>query len=261
MELVGLLFVFLMGLVIGSFLNVIIYRVPRGESLMGRSHCPGCNTQIAAFDNVPVFSWLVLRAKCRHCKTRISFQYPAVELLTAVLFGLVYWTFGWTFLTVMLLIFAAVSVSLFMIDAQTLRLPDIIVGPSTVIIVIPLTIYTLTTNNLDPLISGVGGAAILGLTYFALWFLTMGRGLGFGDVKLAPLLGFLMGYFGWGALAVGTASAWLLGAVVGVTSILLGKAKRGKPIPFGPFLLVGAWIGIFVGNEVFQSYWNFMQEL
>jgi len=260
-ESVVFLFVVLMGLAIGSFLNVVIYRIPRGESLMGRSQCPGCSAQIIAIDNIPVFSWLVLGAKCRRCREPISIQYPVVELSTAILFSAVYWFFGLTFLTVILLIFAAVSISLFMIDMQTLRLPDVIVGPSTAIIAGSLAIYALVTGNTGALATAAIASIILGLAYFILWFITMGKGLGFGDVKLAPLLGFLMGYFGWGALVVGSATAWLLGAIIGVIAIALGKVKRGRPIPFGPFLLVGTWIGIFVGDRIFQSYWDFMQAI
>lgn len=245
---------FILGIVIGSFLNVVIWRVPRGETLLGRSHCPRCDYQIAAYDNIPVFSWLVLLGRCRKCRARISFQYPAVEAVTGVLFVAVALAFGPSVLTLALLFFMAASLALFMIDLQTLRLPDAIVGPTSVVVISGLIATCLLDGSPEGVLRIVLAAVAVGAAYFSLWFVTGGKGLGFGDVKLAPLLGAVLGYFGWGSVAVGTAAAWLLGAIVGVCALLLGRISRGKPIPFGPFLLVGTWIGVFFGQSIWALY-------
>ena len=251
----------LFGLVIGSFLNVVIYRVPNNESLMGRSHCPGCANQIAAYDNVPVLSWVALRGKCRKCHSRISPQYPIVEGVTGVFFGVVVWQFGFSLTTVVLLFFAAVSVALFVIDLQTLRLPDKIVIPSFIVVTMGLLATSLADGDVQRFLLALVSSIALASFYFIIWVATSGRGLGFGDVKLAPTLGIVMGYFSWEAVITGTAAAWLIGAVVGVFAIAIGRASRGKPIPFGPFLLLGCWIGVFVGESIFTGYWSFMQSL
>lgn len=247
---------FTLGLAIGSFLNVVIYRVPRGETLLGRSHCPRCDYQIAAYDNIPVVSWLLLRGRCRKCQAPISFQYPAIEAVTGVLFAAVTLVFGASLLTLALLVFMASSVALFMIDIQTLRLPDAIVGPTSLVVAGGIIAACVVEGSLGDVARVALAAAVVGTAYFSLWFITGGKGLGFGDVKLAPLLGAVLGYFGWGSVAVGTAAAWLLGAIVGVSALLLGRVSRGKPIPFGPFLLVGTWIGIFFGQDIWGVYLN-----
>lgn len=261
MELIAVFWSALFGLVIGSFLNVVIYRTPRGESLMGRSHCPGCNYQIAPYDNIPVFSWLALKGRCRRCKQTISPQYPLVEAATAVSFGLIVWQFGASPVSFLLIFFAASSIALFMIDLQTLRLPDAIVIPTTVVLAGGFALLSIYDKDLDRFFVAALGAGLLTLFYFVIWIATLGRGLGFGDVKLAPSLGLTMGYFGLGAVLSGTAVAWLLGAIIGVFAIVVGKAKRGKPIPFGPFLIIGCWVGVFFGADMFDGYWSFMQSV
>lgn len=244
-----------LGLLIGSFLNVVIYRVPNGVSISGRSHCPGCSHQIAVYDNIPVLSWIALRGKCRNCKTGISLRYPLIEASTGGAFAVVAWTFLPNIpLTLTLLFFASVSIALFMIDIDTLRLPDVIVIPTFCVLSVGLLVTAALDESMADLLRGLMAAAALGAAYFALWFFTAGRGLGFGDVKLAPSLGLILGFFGWGPVAIGTAAAWLLGAVVGVTGVVLGKVGRRKQIPFGPFLLVGTWVGVFFGEELSRLY-------
>ena len=245
----------ILGLLIGSFLNVVIYRVPNGVSVSGRSHCPGCSNQIAVYDNIPVFSWVVLRGKCRNCKMRISARYPLIEGSTGVAFAVVAWNFLPNLpLTVTLLIFMSVSIALFMIDADTLRLPDVIVIPTFFVLSAGFLVTAGVGDSMADLLRGLVAALALGAAYFTLWFITSGRGLGFGDVKLAPSLGLVLGFFGWGPVAIGTAAAWLLGAVVGVAGMALGKMGRGKPIPFGPFLIVGTWVGVFFGEQLSALY-------
>lgn len=248
-------FAFLLGAVVGSFLGVVVYRVPQGKSIMGRSFCPSCENQIAAYDNIPILSWVLLGGKCRKCNSRIPIQSPLEELATALLFVLSAYIGGFSILTLLLFYFAAISVALTLIDWKTLTLPDSIVKPSWIVVGIGVVAYAFTQPNPSDilLVSLVCTVAAM-LFYFVIWLVTLGLGLGWGDVKLAPILAAVMSLFGWPAVLVGTAAAWVLGAVFGVLGLLLGYAKRGKPVPFGPFLIVGAWIGIVFHAPVSDAY-------
>jgi leader peptidase (prepilin peptidase) / N-methyltransferase len=249
----------LFGLVIGSFLNVVIYRVPAARSLNGRSHCPGCDNQIRWFDNIPVVSWLMLGGRCRNCKMRISARYPLVEAATAAAWVAVYLTFSPTYpyLVPLLLVSAAVSVALTMIDFDTMRLPDVIVYPTVVLVAGYLLAVAASTGQWEAMgRAGLASLAVCGF-FFALWFGTGGRGLGFGDVKLALALGLLLGWFGWGAVLIGVFAAFVVGGVPGGILMATGVLKRGTPIPFGPMLLVGTWAGMVWGEQLWGWYLTF----
>lgn len=244
------------GLAIGSFLNVVIYRVPNKMSLNGRSHCPKCDSQIRAYDNIPVLSWLILGAKCRGCKQPISWRYPFIEALHTIAWVSIVIFFGPTipYLVPLLLFFASVSLALLMIDFDTLTLPNSIVYPTIIITYAYLAVYAAFTGAWGSL--GQAGLASLALTgfYFLIYVLSRGRGLGFGDVKLALALGALLGWFGWGAVIIGTFSAFVIGGIPGAILMATGVLKRGKPIPFGPMLLIGAWVGIAFGEPLWNAY-------
>lgn len=248
----------LIGLLVGSFLNVVIWRVPRGESVVNPpSHCPGCERPIRPRDNVPVLSWLLLRGRCRDCGTAISARYPAVELGTAVVFGVLAWHFGFDWALPAYLYLGAISVALAMIDIDVHRLPDAIVLPSYGVAATLLLLAAALTGEWASLLrAGLGGAALFAV-YFLLAFIYP-AGMGFGDVKLAGVLGIYLGWLGWGVLLVGGFLGFLLGGVMGAALMAVNKAGRKSKIPFGPFMLAGALIAILVGGRIFDKYLNLM---
>ncbi len=242
------------GLVVGSFLNVVIWRVPRGESVVSpSSHCPRCETPISPWDNVPVLSWLVLRGRCRHCAEPISVRYPAVELVTAVLFGLLAWHLGASWELPAFLYLGAIAVALSLIDIDVHRLPNAIVLPSYAVAAVLLLLPAVVDGRWDDYLRAVLGGAILFAVYFLLAFIYP-AGMGFGDVKLAGVLGGYLGWLGWGVLAVGGFLGFLLGGVVGGALMVVRRAGRKSKIPFGPFMLLGALLAVFVGDALSGLY-------
>jgi leader peptidase (prepilin peptidase)/N-methyltransferase len=247
-------FCFVIGLIIGSFLNVVIWRVPRGESIVSPpSACPRCGTPIAPRDNVPVLSWLVLRGRCRHCSEPISARYPGVELLTGVLFALVAWRFDLTWQLPAYLYLAAVGVALAFIDLDHKRLPDVLTLPSIVVALALLALPALLDGAWDSWLRALLGGAALFAFYFLL-LVVYPAGMGFGDVKLAASLGIYLAWLSWGILVLGGFLGFLLGALVGGALMLVGKAGRKTKVPFGPFMIVGAWVAILVGQPIVDWY-------
>ncbi|MEI7777927.1 MAG: prepilin peptidase [Actinomycetes bacterium] len=244
----------LLGLAIGSFLNVVIWRVPRGESVVKPpSHCPGCDREILGRDNIPVVSWLLLRGKCRSCGNPISGRYPSVELLTAVIFGVLAVKFGWSLQLLAFEYLAAATIALSFIDLDTKRLPDVIVLPSYFVGTLLLAIAAGTSGEWHRLLgAGLGALALFGF-YFSTWFV-FPRGMGFGDVKLAGVLGLYLGWLGWGPVVVGAFSGFLIGATAGVFLMAFSRAGRKSAIPFGPAMCVGTLTGILIGQPIATWY-------
>lgn len=250
-------FAALMGLAVGSFLNVVVWRVPRGESLASPgSACPQCGHSIRVYDNIPVLSWLILRGKCRDCHEPISARYPLVEFGTALFFVVVtLWALmkpNGIWLAPAYLYFAAVTVALTLIDIDTHKLPNRIVVPSLAIVTALLALASVGSGDWWALLWAVVGGCALFIFYFIMVMLYP-KGMGFGDVKLAGVVGLALGYLGGGALIVGAFAAFLLGGVFSIALLLTGKATRKSGIPFGPWMLLGAWVGIVCGNEI--SVW------
>ncbi|TPW71718.1 A24 family peptidase [Schumannella sp. 10F1B-5-1] len=257
-----------LGLAIGSFLNVVIYRVPNGLSVVRpASACPGCDTPIQGRDNVPLLSWLLLGGRCRSCRMRISARYPAIEAVTGLAFVGVALVFAPAIVTAdspakavaaalvlgALLYFAAISVALTMIDVDVHRLPNAIVYPAYPVLAVALVAAAIVGGEPGALLPALIGAAGSLLFYFILAFAYPG-GMGLGDVKLAGAVGMLLGFFGWPQLAVGVAAAFVLGGIFGVVLIAIRRGGRKTGIPFGPWMLLGAWIGIFAGEPLAQAY-------
>lgn len=243
------------GLLVGSFLNVVIWRVPRGESVVSPpSHCPSCGSRISPVDNVPVASWLLLRGRCRHCGVRISARYPAVEIVTALVFALLAWKVGAHIPLIGYLWLGAVGVALAAIDVDLQRLPDALTLPSYAVGIAVLGAATaVDADGIWPFgRSLIGMAALFGF-YFAL-VLAYPRGMGLGDVKLAGVLGLFLAWLGWAQLAVGAFMAFLIGGLVSVGLVLFRGAGRKTKVPFGPFMLVGALVGILAGGPIGSAY-------
>ncbi len=244
----------LIGLVIGSFLNVVIWRVPRGESIVSPpSACPKCGQEIRPYDNIPVVSWLVLRGRCRDCGNPISARYPLVEIGTALLFAGMGWRFGPSWELPAFLYFAAIAVALSLIDIDTKRLPNVITLPSYAVGGALLLLPAVIDGSWDGYLRAWVGALALFAFYFLLAFIYP-AGMGFGDVKLAGLIGLYLGWLGWGSLLVGAFLGFLLGAVVGIALMVRGRAGRKTKIPFGPFMLMGAGIAVIWGQTLADVY-------
>jgi leader peptidase (prepilin peptidase) / N-methyltransferase len=244
----------ILGLLVGSFLNVVIHRVPLGESVVHpRSRCPGCATELAARDNVPVLSWVLLRGRCRTCGEPISPRYPLVELGTAVLFGGVAVWCGLSWSLPAYLYLAGISVALSAIDLDVRRLPDKIVLPSYVVALVLLLLPAVAEGRGDAYLR----AALTGVGLFAFYFLLAliyPAGMGFGDVKLSGVLGIYLGWYSWGLAILATFVAFLLGAVVGVAVMVRTREGRRTKVPFGPFMLLGTFIALFFGQRVIDWY-------
>jgi leader peptidase (prepilin peptidase)/N-methyltransferase len=245
----------LLGLTIGSFLNVVIHRVPRDESVVNPgSHCPDCGNPVRSRHNVPVLGWLMLRGRCADCGTRISARYPLVEAGTAALFAAVAARFGWSWELPAYLYLAAVAIALAMIDLDVMRLPNKIVLPSYGVAAALLVPVSLTTGDPADLLRGLLAAGLMYVLYrvLAVW------GMGGGDVKLAPLLGFYLGWLGWSAVAVGAFAGFLLGGLVGGILMTLHRASRKSRIPFGPYMLAGAFLAVFAAAPLADWYTNLL---
>jgi len=261
-----------LGLAIGSFLNVVAYRVPAGLSVVRpASACPGCGHEIRGKDNIPVFSWLVLRGRCRDCRMSISARYPFVEAITGLAFVLVALFFAPAIAAattggevaaaiitlVAFLYLAAISIALSAIDLDVHRLPDAIVLPSYLVGAVLLTASALLGGTPETLITALIGGVASVVFYGVLWFVKPG-GMGFGDVKAAGVLGMYLGYLGWAQLAVGVGAAFVLGGVFGVALIIANRANRKTAVPFGPWMFLGAWVGIVAGAPVVAGYLDFV---
>ena len=243
-----------LGLVIGSFLNVVIWRVPRGESVVSPpSACPACGNPVRPRDNVPVVSWLLLNRKCRDCGSPISARYPSVEAGTAALFAVTAASIGLAWHLPAFLYLAAISVALALIDIDVHRLPDKIVLPSYLVGGALLAAASMANQDYGQLLRAAVGLAALWLLYFALALVYPG-GMGFGDVKLAGILGMYLAWLGWAELVVGAFLAFLLGGVLGGLLMAFRKAGRKSKIPFGPFMLLGAYGGLLFGDVVAAWY-------
>lgn len=242
----------ILGLLIGSFLNVVAARVPVGASVVRPpSACPRCGHEVRPRDNVPVISWLLLRGRCRDCAEPISGRYPIVEAATGLLFAATAAHFGLSWALPAYLFFAAISVVLTVIDLDTMRLPDAIVLRAYPIAA-ALGTLTLGDYGTEALVrAGVGGLALAAI-YFAIWFTT--GAMGYGDVKLAGLVGGYAAWLGWGHLVVAGFGAFLLGGIVGIGLMIAGRAGRRTAIPFGPYMLGATWIAVFFGESLISAY-------
>jgi leader peptidase (prepilin peptidase) / N-methyltransferase len=243
----------LLGLAVGSFLNVVIHRVPRDQSLVRPgSHCPHCGSQVRHRHNVPVLGWLLLRGRCADCRAPISARYPLVEAGTAALFAAVAARFGWSWELPAYLYLAAVAIALAAIDLDVLRLPDAIVLPSYLVAPLLFTPAAIARHSWDAAVRGLIAAAAMYALYRILAALP--KGMGGGDVKLAPLLGLYLGWLGWSSVAVGAFAGFLLGGLVGVVLLASRLATRKTRVPFGPAMLAGALLAVFAGAPIAHWY-------
>jgi leader peptidase (prepilin peptidase) / N-methyltransferase len=235
------------GLIVGSFLNVVVHRLPRGESLTHpRSRCPSCGTQLRAIDNVPVVSWLALRGRCHHCGAPVSARYPLVELTTGALYAAVVASQDDAVRIVLGLLLVTALVPIALIDLDHRIIPNRITGPAAIAAVIAIA-------ALDPdFLPEAAIAAVAGGGFFFIAAVVYPRGMGMGDVKLAGVLGLYLGR----AVAPAILIALVAGVVLGAAIIARKGAAEGRKtaVPFGPFLALGGMVAFFVGNELVDAY-------
>lgn len=247
------IFAFIFGSVVGSFLNVCIYRLPRSESIVfPASHCPKCGSAIRAYDNIPIFSYLILRGRCRSCKTRISPVYPAVELITGLLTLVLFIKTGLSLSFIVLVLFCWSLVVITFIDLEHRIIPDVISLPGIVVgfassFLVP---WLTWKSSLIGII--VGGGSLL-LVASAYQWITKKEGMGGGDVKLLAMMG---AFLGWMAVPFIIFASSLVGSVIGITLMLVQKKDSKLAIPFGPFLAFGALLYIFYGRQIIHWYLN-----
>jgi leader peptidase (prepilin peptidase)/N-methyltransferase len=241
---------FVFGLLIGSFLNVVIGRVPVGESIVQPpSHCPRCGTELAWYDNVPVVSWLVLRARCRTCHEPISARYPLVEVGCGALWAALAVRFGAHVELGPYLVVGAGFLALSVIDLDTKRLPDPVVAVTAVLALAGFVVAAAVDDRWASL-GRAGGGAVLGFVALLVIHLVRPDGMGFGDVKLAAVCGLALGWLGLAEVIVGLYGGFVLGAVVGVGLMAVGRVRRGVAVPFGPFLAAGTLLTVLVGGPL-----------
>lgn len=259
----------LFGLLVGSFLNVVIHRIPkmmqresdnyvaqesgkepphtdRYDLMVPRSSCPHCGHGITALENIPVISWLALRGKCRKCKAPISARYPAVELLTGILAGVLVWTFGSGLAGLATLLFLFLLVAMTFIDIDTQLLPDDLTYPllwAGLLVNLHGTFVPLQ----DAVVGAAAGYLVLWSVYWLFKLVTGKEGMGYGDFKLLAALG---AWLGWQMLPTIILLSSVVGAIVGISLIVIAKRGRDKPIPFGPYLAAAGLIALLYGSAI-----------
>ena len=247
-------------LMLGSFCNVLIYRIPKGEQFVsGRSYCPKCEHQLAWYDNIPLLSYIILGGKCRYCKEHISKQYPLIELTTCILASLIsydllkeidlYTKPYMIILPFTYSIFVLMLVALSMIDFKIYEIP---MGCNITIFICGIVITLLNGNYLSHIIGMISVSAFL----FLVFFITNGKGLGFGDVKLMFACGLILG---WKAVIIG----FLIGCILAIIihPIRMKISKESHMLAFGPYLSIGCYISYFVGDLLINEYINFLNNL
>ncbi len=267
----------LIGLIVGSFLNVVIYRLPkmmeqtwhqqcaelRGESINNRltfnlvtprSKCPDCGHKITSLENIPILSYLFLRGCCSQCHKRISWRYPLVELITCLISGFVAWHFGYGLIAIAALVFCWALIVLTLIDLDTHLLPDDITLPLLWLGLLVNLGGGFTDIN-SAIIGAVIGYLILWTVFWSFKLATGKEGMGYGDFKLLAAIG---AWFGWSMLPLVILLSSLVGAIVGITLIVITKHKASAPIPFGPFLAGGGLIALFWGNQINHMYFSLL---
>lgn len=252
------LFVFLFGLIIGSFLNVVIYRLEKEEDFVkGRSYCPGCHHTLTWLDLVPVASFLVLGGKCRYCHKKISIQYPLVEIATGLVFLLIInyqvsiINFQSTINLIFLFYITSVLIIIFVYDLKFYLIPDKVLFPAIAVAFL----YRLFQNPNMQLFNYLLAVLAASGFFLFIFLISHGKWMGFGDVKLAILLGLLLGFPN---ILVGLFLSFFFGAIIGVILIYFQKKGLKSEIPFAPFLIVGTGVALFWGNQIISWYLRFL---
>jgi prepilin signal peptidase PulO-like enzyme (type II secretory pathway) len=250
-------FIFVIGACIGSFLNCVIYRLENEKTLTGRSFCPNCRHSLSWQDLFPIFSFIFLGGKCRYCRKKISIQYPLIEIFTGLIFLAIFYIIGAPvssrdFLDIIFLFYIASSlIVIFVYDLKHYEIPDKILFPA-----IAVTLVLRLVFDFRSILNFIVATAMAAGFFFSIWFFSKGRWMGFGDVKLAVLMGLLLGFYN---TLVALFLAFFFGAIISIILIAFYGKKLKSEVPFGPFLIAGTFVGLFWGSQVIQWYSNFFQ--
>ena len=253
-ELISIVILSLLGLIVGSFSNVCIYRIPRNESIIyPASHCPKCRTTIKPIDNIPLLSYVLLKGRCRNCKSKISIQYPIVELLTGLIYLIIYLVYGLSIQTLIYIILSSALIIIAFIDLYQQIIPDVISLPGIVIgfILSFFVPYISFVNSALGVVVGGGIILVIGMGGSAIY---KKEAMGGGDVKLAAMIG---AFLGWRYIIISLFLGFFLGALIGIILIMTKIKKREDVVPFGPFIILGSFITLIWGEQIISWYLGF----
>lgn len=248
------IFIFILGLIVGSFSNVCIYRIPKNESIIfPASHCPKCHSNISPKDNIPLLSYILLKGRCRNCKSKISIQYPIVELLTGLIYLIISLIYGLSVQTLIYIILSSALIIIAFIDLNEEIVPDVISLPGIVIgfIISFFVTYISYANSALGILAGGGIILIIGLAGSVIF---KKEAMGGGDVKLAAMIG---AFLGWKYIIISLFLGFFLGAVAGIFLILSKIKSREDTVPFGPFIVLGSFITLLWGEKIISWYLGF----
>jgi len=251
---IEIVFIFILGLIIGSFNNVCIYRIPRNESIIfPASHCPKCSSPIKPVDNIPLISYILLKGRCRHCGSKISIQYPIVELFTGLIYLIIYLTYGLSVQTLIYIILSSALVIIAFIDLNEQIVPDVISLPGIAIgfIISFFVPYISYANSALGILIGGGIILIIGMAGSIIF---KKEAMGGGDVKLAAMIG---AFLGWRYIIISLFLGFFLGALAGIILILSKTKSREDVVPFGPFIVLGSFITLLWGEKIISWYIGF----
>ena len=251
---INVVLIFILGLIVGSFSNVCIYRIPRNESIIfPASHCPKCCSNISPKDNIPLLSYILLKGRCRNCKSKISIQYPIVELLTGLIYLIIYLTYGLSVQFLIYIILSSALIIIAFIDLNEQIVPDVISLPGIVIgfILSFFVPYISFINSVLGIFAGGGIILIIGLAGSIIF---KKEAMGGGDVKLAAMIG---AFLGWRYIIISLFLGFFLGALAGIILILSKIKSREDVVPFGPFIVLGSLITLLWGEKIISWYLGF----
>jgi leader peptidase (prepilin peptidase)/N-methyltransferase len=251
---IEIILIFILGLIVGSFSNVCIYRIPKNESIIyPASHCPKCRSNISPKDNIPLLSYILLKGRCRNCKSKISIQYPIVELLTGLIYLIIYQTYGLSVQTLIYIILSSALIIIAFIDLNEQIVPDVISLPGIVIgfIISFFVPYISFINSALGVLVGGGIILIIGMAGSVIF---KKEAMGGGDVKLAAMIG---AFLGWRYIIISLFLGFFLGALAGIFLIMSKIKSREDTVPFGPFIVLGSFITLLWGEKIISWYIGF----
>jgi len=251
---INVVLIFILGLIVGSFSNVCIYRIPRNESIIyPASHCPKCRSNISLKDNIPLLSFILLKGRCRNCKRKISIQYPIVELLTGLIYLIIYLIYGLSIQSLIYIILSSALIIIAFIDLNQQIVPDVISLPGIVIgfIISFFVPYISFINSALGVVVGGGIILVIGIAGSVIF---KKEAMGGGDVKLAAMIG---AFLGWRYIIISLFLGFFLGALAGIILILSKIRSREDVVPFGPFIVLGSFITLLWGERIISWYIGF----
>lgn len=247
--------IFIYGLLIGSFVNVLIYRIPRDENIAWpSSHCPHCNTNLKWYDNIPLFSYLLLKGKCRYCKKRISIQYPIIESLNAFIYLILFFYFDYSLEFIFYSLVFSIIIAILVIDLKEMIIPDILVVTILILSILYKALNYFIWGISPQIVNSLGGMFIAGGMFLLILILSRG-GMGEGDIALIGVFGFILGIK---MILLVIFLSFILGSIISIFLLITRVKTRKDPIPFGPFIVLGFFIVIFAGDELLNLYLNIL---